>query len=345
MTVLRQAPEHGNEKKLEKLMKAIIPVAGVGTRLRPFTTTVPKPLLPVAGKPILAHILDSLLSAGIDEIVLVTGYMGDKIQEYVEKNYNVKAQFVEQEETLGLGHAVLIGLEVCNEEPVMIALGDTIIEVGFQDVITSGKNSIGVHYVEDPRRFGVVELDGDRVIGMQEKPEHPKSNMAITSPYFFKNSSILRNALDTLIEKDIKTRGEYQLTDAMRIMLENGEEIYVTQIKGWFDCGTVETLLTTNHHLLEHVPLPEPQENAVLIPPVYIGEDATIEHSVIGPNVSIGENAVIRESVIADSILGNSVEVEHALLKGSVLGNESSYRGSYRKMILGDHSEGGYYEG
>jgi len=325
-------------------MKAIIPVAGTGTRLRPFTATVPKPLLPVAGKPILAHIVDNLLSNGIDELIFIVGYKGDKIREYVEKKYSVKTIFVEQEKLLGLGYAVKLGLEKCSNEPVIIALGDTIIEMGLKGVIAGGRNTIGVHRVENPRRFGVVELDNDRIIDMQEKPEHPASNLAITSPYFFTDSSVLYEALNKVIAKGIRTRGEYQLTDAMRIMVENGEEIYATEITGWFDCGTVETLIETNRHLLEHVPPMKHQKNTVFIPPVYVGEGATIERSVIGPNVSIGDNSVVRDSIIVDSIIGNGAVTEHCILKSSILGNESSYRGQCRRLILGDHSEGGFYD-
>jgi len=324
-------------------MKAIIPVAGTGTRLRPFTVTQPKPLLPVAGKPILAHILDSLISVGIDEFILIIGYMGEKIREYVEEHYDVGAEFVTQEELLGLGYAIKLGLDRTDDEPVLIALGDTIIEVGLKKVISEGKNTIGVHKVEDPRRFGVVELENGRVVGLEEKPDNPRSNLAITSPYFFKSSAALREALVELVQKKIKTRGEYQLTDAMRIMLDRGEEMGVVEIEGWFDCGTVETLIYTNRHLLERAEPPDALESVVFIPPVYIGKNTTIERSVIGPNVSIGDNSVIRDAIVKDSIIGNYACAENCLLKGSILGDESAYHGRCNRMILGDHSEGGFY--
>jgi len=324
-------------------MKAIIPVAGRGTRLRPFTSTVPKPLLPVAGKPILAHIIDNLIETGVDELILITGYMGDKIRAYVEKKYDLKLHFVKQDRLLGLGYAINLGLKICNNEPVLVALGDTIIETGLEGFVDSGYNTIGVVKVDDPRRFGVVEVDGRKVIGLQEKPENPKSDLAITGPYYFQNSDVVKEALNFIIEKEIQTRGEYQITDAMARMVENGAEIYISKIEGWFDCGTVDTLIWTNRHLLEHASPPEKIDTVVFIPPVFIGENAVIERSVIGPNVSIGEGAEVRDSVIADSILGDNAVAEECNIRTSVLGNESAFRGHWNRMILGDYSEGGYY--
>ncbi len=324
-------------------MKAIIPVAGTGTRLRPFTSTVPKPLLPVAGKPILAHILDSIIKSSVDELILIIGYKGEKIREYVEKNYDIPARFIEQEKLLGLGYAVMLGLEEVDNEPVLIALGDTIIELGLDEIISEGKNTIGVRHVENPSRFGVVEVRGDRIIGLQEKPEQPKSNLAITSPYYFIASGELRKALKTIVDSGQKTRGEYQLTDALQLMVERGIDIYAKEIGGWFDCGTVETLIETNRHLLEHAIPTEKFPDVVLIPPVYIGENCLVERCVIGPYVSIGEGTQITDSIISDSIIGNSATIERGFLKGSILGDHSSYKGQFGKMILGDHSQGGFY--
>ncbi len=322
-------------------MKAIIPVAGTGSRLRPFTATVPKPLLPVAGKPILAHILDNIIASGVDEVILIIGYKGEKIREYVERNYSIRKNFVEQKELLGLGYAVRLGLDFVDNEPVLVALGDTIVELGLGEILRGDRNIIGVRRVEDPRRFGVVELEKSRIIRLEEKPEHPASDMAITSPYFFTDSDNLKASLDEIIGKKLRTRGEYQLTDAIQLMVAGGEKIFACEIKGWFDCGTVETLIETNRHLLKNVKSTPEAENAVIVPPVYIGKGATVERSVIGPFVSIGEGAEVRDSVIADSIIGDGAIVERSLLRASILGNRSIYRGQSSRMILGDHSEGG----
>jgi len=324
-------------------MKAIIPVAGTGTRLKPFTSTVPKPLLHVAGKPILAHIIDALIRDGIDELILVIGYKGDKIREYVEKRYDIPLHFVKQEELLGLGYAVSIGLDFVENEPVLIALGDTIIEMGLEKIIASNENCIGVRYVENPSRFGVVEVADGRIISLQEKPEFPKSNLAITGPYFCTSSEALKSALLEIIETDKKTCGEIQLTDALQLMVENGAVFFPEEIRGWFDCGTVETLIETNRHLLDHEVPAQEFENAVLIPPVYIGKGCVIERCIIGPYVSIGDCVVISDSIISDSIIGNGAEIKRGFLKASILGDKSSYRGKFGKMILGDHSQGGYY--
>jgi len=325
-------------------MKAIIPVAGTGTRLRPFTSTVPKPLLPVAGKPILAHILDSLLDGGVDEFIIVVGYMGNRIREFVESKYSIPIKFVEQEKLLGLGYAVHLGLKEVGDEPVLIALGDTIIELGIDRIINGGRNVIGVRKVDNPRRFGVVEMKGDRIIGLQEKPEHPKSNLAITGPYFFTDSEALKLALEYIVEEGIKTRDEFQLTDALQLIVEGGMDIYTNKIAGWFDCGTVETLIETNRHFLKRSPAPRKFDNAVIIPPVFIGENCILERCVVGPFVSIGNSVVIKDSVISDSIIGDGASVEGAFLKRSILGNSSAYQGHSNRLILGDHSQGGFFE-
>ncbi|MCK5832401.1 NTP transferase domain-containing protein [bacterium] len=324
-------------------MKAIIPVAGAGTRLKPFTATVPKPLLPVAGKPILAHLMDNLDDFGIEQFILIIGYLGDKIKEFVERKYPGKAIFVEQEKLLGLGYAVKLGLQQCNNEPVIVALGDTIIETDMTEMSTNSGNIIGVHRVTNPQRFGIVELSDNKIISMEEKPSQPKSNMAIAGFYLFQNSDVISETLGRLVERGIKTRGEYQLTDAMRLMLEEGQIFYAKEIQGWHDCGTVSTLIATNKHLLKKVKIPQAEESVVFIPPVYLGKGAQIKRSIIGPNVSVGDGTTIEDSIITNTILGDKTSVENAHLRNSILGNESAYTGRWAKMILGDHSEGGYY--
>ncbi len=324
-------------------LKAIIPVAGAGTRLKPFTTTVPKPLLPVAGKPILAHLLDNLEELGVERFIFIIGYMGDKIRAFVDAKYPGKAQFVEQQTLLGLGYAVKLGLGLCKNEPVVVALGDTIIETDMSEFEVGSANIIGIHRVDNPKRFGIVELSGDRIVGMEEKPSSPKSDMAMTGFYLFENSDKILRALDRLIEQNIKTRDEFQLTDAMSLMLSEGDLFIARKIENWHDCGTVSTMLETNEHLLKKAKTPPSDGSTIFIAPVYIGEGAKIRRSIVGPNVSIGDGAVVEDSIISDSIIGDRSSIERAHLKYSILGNESAYRGRWAKMILGDHSEGGYY--
>ena len=206
-------------------MRAIIPVAGVGTRLRPHTYTLPKVLLNVAGKPILGHILDELIRQGVDKATIVTGYMGKLVQKFVNDRYDIDFTFVSQKESLGLGHAIWTARETFGDEPIMIILGDTIFDVDLSDALKSGFSSLGVKKVDDPRRFGVVESGADGFIkNLVEKPQNFVSNMAIVGLYYIKNPAMLRQSLEELINKDIRTKSEYQLTDALRLMLEKGEK-------------------------------------------------------------------------------------------------------------------------
>ena len=219
-------------------MRAIIPVAGVGSRLRPHTYMLPKVLLNVAGKPILAHILDKIIGEGITEATFVVGHMSDKIREYVSSAYpKFSAEYVEQEERLGLGHAIYLSRNTIGGEPVLIILGDTIFDVDLKPVLKNGVSSLGVKHVEDPRRFGVAEKVNGHISRLVEKPENPISNLAIVGLYYLKNARLLVACLNELVDKDIRTKGEYQLTDALQMMIDRGEKMTTFDVEGWFDCG------------------------------------------------------------------------------------------------------------
>jgi len=222
-------------------MRAVIPVAGVGTRLRPHTYALPKVLLNVAGKPILAHILDELINYGVLEATIITGYMGDLVEEFVTSKYpKIKVDFVEQKQMLGLGHAIWTGRETYKDDDnLFIILGDTIFDVNLHANIDLKVSSIGVKYVDDPSRFGVVLLDENQKINNKniitkfvEKPEKPISNLAITGLYYIANARLLVDSLNTLIEKNIRTKNEYQLTDALQIMLQEGEKFNTFNVDG-----------------------------------------------------------------------------------------------------------------
>jgi glucose-1-phosphate thymidylyltransferase len=201
-------------------IKAIIPVAGVGSRLRPHTHTTPKALIHVAGRPILAHILDDLERLGVTDVVLVVGHMSEHIREYVDGHYaHLNRSYVEQTERLGLGHAVRLTREHVAGHPVFIVLGDTIFRADFSAVVEGGESAIGVREVEDPRRFGIVEVKDGVASRLVEKPDQPTSNLAIVGVYYLTDSAMLFDALDTLVAKDLRTKGEYQLTDALQIMI------------------------------------------------------------------------------------------------------------------------------
>jgi glucose-1-phosphate thymidylyltransferase len=191
-------------------MRAIIPVAGVGSRLRPHTYTLPKVLLNVAGKPILGHILDKLLLQGITEATIIIGYMGHLVEEYVRSHYNLKVDFVQQNERLGLGHSIWVAQHTFDSDPILIILGDTIFDVNLSEAFSQGVNSLGVKEVHDPRRFGVVELNDRFIVRLVEKPDVPPSNLALVGLYFIKNTLLFKQCLNTLVTENIRTRDEYQ---------------------------------------------------------------------------------------------------------------------------------------
>ena len=322
-------------------MKAIIPVAGIGTRLRPHTHTVPKALVQVAGKPILGHILDEVIPLGIREVVLVTGYMGDRVKAYVDEAYaDLDICYVHQEERLGLGHAIHLAGECIDEGPVLIVLGDTIVTADFSALVGGSRTLIGVKDVDDPQRFGIVEVEDGTVKSLVEKPDVPPSNLAIVGLYYVANAQFLFECLREIVERDIRTKGEYQLTDALILMLERGEDMGTFPVQGWHDCGLPETLLETNRFLLEQSGGNGNQiPGSIVVPPVSIDPTAVIERSVVGPYVSVAAGSRISDSVVKDSILNANASVERSLLTGSLIGEGAVVRGDYRRLNVGDSSE------
>lgn len=322
-------------------MKALIPVAGVGTRLRPLTYTVPKALIDVAGKPILGHIMDILVEAGVEEFCFITSYMGEEIEAWAQESYKLPMEWVVQEETLGLGHAVLQAEEAIAGKPVFIVLGDTIFDADIKSVLEKGGNTLGVMEVEDPSRFGVVVVEGEKVIKLVEKPEQPLSYLAIAGLYHITDTDLLLDCLKQLVTEDIRTRGEYQLTDALSLMLEKAAVFRIFPLEAWYDCGLPETVLATNRALLEKVDggSVRTEGEAIVIPPVHIGEEVVLQDSVIGPYVSLGRGAQVRGSVVRNSILGRKVRVEGAILDGSLLGDNAVVHGRSISLNVGDSSE------
>jgi glucose-1-phosphate thymidylyltransferase len=327
-------------------MKVLIPVAGAGTRLRPHTYTQPKPLMPVAGKPILAHIIDELRKAGFNEFVFVIGYLGEKIKNYVETHYkNLNCEFIVQEDRYGLGHAIWMARNsIKNEEELFIALGDTVFDTDLNTFIQSITTSLGVKEVRDPREFGVVVLDEKGFVKkVIEKPKIPHSNLALVGLYKILEVKALLTALTYNIEQNILTNGEFQLADALQRMVEQGIKMTTVPVNNWFDCGKKEILLETNRTLLEKnniydVDLPI-FENTIIIHPVSIGENCTIDDSIIGPYVTIGDNTTINASIIQDSIIGSFSQLKEIILNKSVVGSDTSIRGIKRSLNIGDNTE------
>ena len=321
-------------------MKAIIPVAGVGTRLRPHTYTLPKVLLNVAGKPILGHILDALQQHNIDEATIIVGYMGDLVEDYVRRNYSMNVTFIYQEERLGLGHSIWIAREhITDNEPLLIILGDTIFDVDLSLATNSRFSTLGVKSVEDPRRFGVVELEKGFISRLIEKPENPTTNLALVGLYFINNPTLLVDSLQTLIDNNIRTRDEYQLTDALQMMIDKGEKFTTFPVEGWYDCGKPETLLSTNRYLLDGKSTYKTPEGVVIIPPAFVAENAIIERSVIGPYTTVASGATVIDSVVRDSIISDGATVTASTLEQSIIGNNAIVKGKFSRLNVGDSSE------
>ncbi|MDR7485175.1 MAG: sugar phosphate nucleotidyltransferase [Armatimonadota bacterium] len=321
-------------------MKAIIPVAGVGRRLRPHTHTQPKALMHVAGRPILGHILDELVAAGIDEVVLVVGHLGEKVEEYVRSRYAIPAHFVEQAEPLGNGHAIYVAREHLDGDGVLIIMGDTIIKADLSRVLALEESAIGIQEVADPRRFGVVEVSDGLVRRLVEKPEVPPSNLAVVGLYLIRQPRLLREALERMVAERRQVRGEYWLADALQMMVESGVPMRTFRTSGWYDCGTPEALLEANRELLAaEAPAVPTAPGAVVLPPSYVDPTAEVEGSVIGPYTSIAEGARVRHSVIRDSIINAEAIVEGVLLEHSIIGEHASVTGRAARINLGDSSE------
>jgi glucose-1-phosphate thymidylyltransferase len=269
--------------------------------------------------------------------------MSEMIREYVKKSYpRFKADYVEQEERLGLGHAIYISRNTLNADPVLIILGDTIFDVDLAPVLRQKVSSLGVKTVEDPRRFGVAETSNGLITRLVEKPDHPTSNLAVVGLYYISNPKLLNACLTELVEKDLRTKGEYQLTDALQMMIDKGETMKTFMVEGWYDCGKPETLLSTNRALLEKKSQPRLSESAVMIEPVYVAASAKLTNCVIGPYTSIGEGAVITESVVRNSIIGEDAQVARAMLDSSIVGSGAVVTGGYKRVNVGDSSEVGF---
>ncbi len=324
-------------------MRAIIPVAGIGSRLRPHTFTIPKVLINVAGKPIIGHIMDKVIADGFDAATIVVGYLGDKIKEYITANYSIQVDFVEQEERLGLGHAIYLSRHTISKDPILIILGDTVFDVDLSAMVQNGHTVLGVKEVEDPRRFGVAELKNGFVSRLIEKPEKPTSNLALVGLYYVKHPDILLDCLKEIIKNNVRTKNEFQLTDGLQMMIDRGEKVTTHKIDGWYDCGKPETLLETNRHLLEKQSVPKAEADVVVMPPAFISPSASVKNSIIGPYATIAEGATVVDSVIRNSIISENASVQSALLEDSIIGNNALVKGGFKRINIGDSSELEYY--
>jgi glucose-1-phosphate thymidylyltransferase len=272
---------------------------------------------------------------------MIVGYKGGLVRSYIEEHYpQAPIEFVDQEERKGIGHAIHLTEGIANQgEPLLIVLGDTIIKTDLRAVTAMEHNVLGVKAVEDPRRFGVCVVEEGRIVRMVEKPKNPPSNLAVVGLYYLTDSRLLFECLNRQIEEDLRRLGEYQITDALQMMIESGAEFRPFNIDEWFDCGKKEAMLETNRRLLAETHETPRIEGSIIVPPVAISPAAKIEGSIIGPYVSIAANATVERSIVTDSILDEGAGVRDSLLDGSLIGSKAIVSGAFLSLNIGDSSE------
>ncbi len=330
----------------EKTLKVVVPMAGLGTRLRPHTWSKPKPLVHVAGNTVLGHVLDMFQSIPAEqlELVFIVGYLGDQVPAYLQQHYpQLKAHFVEQTERLGQSHALYLAREHLTG-PVLMIFVDTIMEADFGFLAHPPEEGIAwVKPVEDPRRFGVAVTDAQGYVQrIIEKPDTTEHNLAVVGCYYFPEGRDLADAVEAQIAQDIKTKGEYYLADAINLMLQRGLRMRTQTVDTWLDAGTPEALLETNRYLLDNGrdnTWETPRPGVTIIPPVYIHPTAQVEEAVIGPYVSIGAQAKVQRAVLRDTILDDHAEVTQCVLETSLIGQHARITGRPQGLNVGDHSQ------
>ena len=323
-------------------MKVIIPLAGKGTRLRPHTHITPKPMLKIAGKPVIDYVMDDLERLGeVEQVVYITGHLKDKVEEYARKKFSFEAVFIEQKVQDGTAGAVALAREYI-DQPVFIIFVDTIFDADLSVVKrTDADGIIWVKTVEDYQRFGVVVSDNDGNMTMiVEKPTTPVSKRANIGLYYIKNWKLLFEGIDWTL-KQPKNKGEYYLTDAFQYMIDHGAKIKVIDVEGWYDAGETGTLLETNRTMLEKGRARKPASvpsGVRLVDPVYIEEGVTLSGSTIGPNVSISAGSRVDHSELRNTIVGAGATVTNSTLDGSLIGDAAVVDGVRGHINIGDHS-------
>ena len=321
-------------------MKLVIPLAGFGSRMRPHTWTKPKPLINVAGKPFLGHLLDKFAPLDIDELIIVYGWLGDQIQEYVEQNYaHYHPWFVEQTELKGQSHALWQAREHLTGDGIIVYV-DTYFETGFGALDCPECDGVAfVKEVDDPRRFGVVELDDEGyVTRFIEKPEGVENKKVIIGLFWFRDLAWLVRCIDLQMQLGQMLDEEYYLADAYQLMVRDGAKLTTHTVDVWQDTGKPETTLRTNRYLLDHGYDNSAEfsaEHAVIVPPCYIAPDAQIENAVVGPHANVGPGAVIRNAIVRNSLIDAKAVVEDVFLEGSLIGEEAQVRGEARRLNIG----------
>ena len=324
-------------------------MAGMGKRMRPHTLTIPKPLISIAGKPIVQRLAEGIVKVAgqaVDEIAFIIGDFGKDIENdliKIAENLGAKGTIYYQTEALGTAHAILCAADSLTENTI-VAFADTLFDARFQlDIEKDG--IIWTHKVEDPSAFGVVKKNSDGVItDFIEKPKEFISDEAIIGIYYFKDGNNLRSELQYLIDNNVVKGGEYQLTDALENMKLKGLKFFSGQVKEWLDCGNKDATVYTNNRILaltkdeKLIASSLKNINAQIIEPCFIGENVILEKAIVGPNVSIGHNTSIRNTTIANSMIGNDSEIEGAFIKNSMIGNSVTYKKASDDLSIGDFS-------
>jgi len=332
-------------------MNIIIPMAGMGKRMRPHTLTTPKPLIPIAGKPIVQRLVEDIIATSnekVEEIAFIIGpSFGKEVETHLLKvaaDMGAQGKICYQDQPQGTAHAILCASE-CLKGNVFIAFADTLFKATFS--IDKNKDAIiWTQKVADPSAFGVVKLNANNEIeAFVEKPKHFVSDLAIIGVYYFKDGEGLKKQLQRLIDEDIKLKGEYQITDAMEHMLKNGIKFYTDQVEEWLDCGNKDATIYTNQRILENkkgteqlVAKSARMENSTIIAPCFIGENVVIKNSVVGPHVSLESGTTIEDSRIQNSIIQSDSVVKNANLSTSMLGKSVTYNEKAEEVSLGDFS-------
>jgi glucose-1-phosphate thymidylyltransferase len=328
-------------------MTIVIPMAGLGTRLRPHTWSKPKQLVSVAGKAVLGHVFDTFATVPEPdkiELINIVGYLGEQIEAFMKEYYpQVKARFVTQEDPRGQSHAIYLARQYLHG-PMLMVFADTLLDTDLSFLAHETAEAVAwVKPVPDPRRFGVAVVDADGwVTQLIEKPEDVSNNLAVVGFYYFKSSEALISAIEEQMRRDIQLKGEYFLADAVNIMLERGLKMRVEKVDVWLDAGTVEAMLETNHYLLEHdrdnSALAAQRSGVVVIPPVFVHPSAKIENAVIGPHASIGAECSVLGSIVRNSILEDGAHVTDVILENSLIGRQAQIQRRAMVVNAGDQT-------
>jgi glucose-1-phosphate thymidylyltransferase len=326
-------------------MKVVLPMAGFGTRLRPLTWSKPKPLVQVAGKAILGHVLDMFCNIpDLEEVVFITGFLGEQVQEYVKRSFPaMNARYVEQKDLLGQSQALWLAREFL-QGPILVSFVDTLIDTDLSASIRNSKEAIAwVKRVDDPRRFGVAQLGSDgRVERLVEKPADKANNLVVVGSYFFPSGGELTAAIRRQIDNGKTLGGEFYLADAINLMLSDGLRMRAEEVTQWEDCGKPETLLHANRYLLDHGRENSAfcaAEGVVIIPPVFIDPESVVERSVIGPYVSLAAGCRVENSIVRDTVADEKAEISHMVISDSLIGSQARLLGKYGSFLVGDSSE------